>query len=236
LPIGPLDRYAHSKQIFKKREEIDMKIRTLISLGLLIGLAALVGAFTLAAANEPTIDGVIQADEYQHHYFDEDINMDVYWTITDTEIFIGLEAPATGWVGFGLRPATPSEEEEQPLMQGVDIYIGYVADGQAFMRDDYADQPTGHSADTDLGGEDSILEFAGSEDGGATTLEFKRLLNTQDEYDAEVLVGDETYQEVYLAYSNSDDFTTYHGDTSRTEVRLNFATGDWQKEEEEEEE
>ncbi len=195
-----------------------------------VAVVLLVGAvatLTFGSPAEPTVDGQIGASEYQFHYFDEDINMDVYWTVTDEDLYIAVKAPATGWVSVGFRPGVPTEEEEAK-MEGVDFLIGYVQGGQAFARDDYGDTPFTHKADTELGGQDNIEAFAGSEANGTTIFEFKRALNTKDEFDAVIPV----LGEVYLAYSNADDFTTIH--TERTEVEINFATGFAEKEEHEE--
>lgn len=216
----------------------------LLALGL-VALAAATGFGLLsdlqaATPDRPTINGTIEDCEYQHHYHDADINVDLYWTITDEDIFIGLRAPASGWVAFGLRPPV-AEVEEPPLMQGIDITIGYVKDGQTFIRDDFADQPTGHTADTDLTkqkedgtevqGENNIEKYAGSEGDGTTVLEFQRPLRTDDPFDADFpILG-----EVYLAYSDLDDFVSPHGSMNRTEVLLNFVTGFAEKEREEEE-
>ncbi len=192
-------------------------------IALLLGAVAMFLSFAHEGEG-PSVDGKIGADEYQNHYFDEDINMDVYWTVTDDDLFVGLKAPATGWVGFALHPPSSSEEEEG--MKGMDILIGYVSGGQTFASDDFADEPYSHEADTELGGEDSIEAFAGSEEGGSTIIEFERLLNTRDKFDHDVPV----LGEVALSYSNADDFTSMH--TERTEVVLNFATGAAEKEEE----
>ncbi len=205
-----------------------MKGHMVRAAALIVLLMGGLAVFLTQASSEPTLDGQIGGNEYQFHYFDEDINMDVYWTVTDEDLYIAVKAPATGWVGVGFRPGVPAEEEEK-VMEGVDFLLGYVQGGQAFARDDYGDSPFTHKADTELGGQDNIEAFAGSEDGGFTIFEFKRALNTKDEFDASIPV----LGEVYLAYSNADDFTTIH--TERTEVEINFATGFWEKEEHEEE-
>jgi hypothetical protein len=202
------------------------QILRLAVIALVLGAVAVFLSFAHEGEG-PSLDGKIGADEYQNHYFDEDINMDVYWTISDDDIYVALKAPAGGWVSIGLRPGIPAEEEEE-AMKDVDFMIGYVKDGQTFARDDFGDTPFSHKADTDLGGTDNIEAFAGSEEGGVTIIEFERLLNTKDEYDADVPARGE----VYLAYSNADDFTSIH--TQRTEVVLNFVTGAAEKEEEEE--
>ncbi len=179
-------------------------------------MPAIVGLLSTASGG-PTVsvDGVIGPEEYQFHYTDPDIRMEVYWTITDQEIYIGLEAPARGWLGFGLYSGVPKAEG----MKGADIYIAYVSAGEAFGGDHFADRPYGHRPDTALGGTSDIAELAGSEDADSTTIEFKRALNTLDKFDADVPVRGL----VYLAYAEADDFTTFH--KARAKAIFNFATG-----------
>ena len=199
-----------------------------IALGLALGLVgAFVGTAGLAHGEGPTIDGVISDGEYQYCVSVDEIQMDVCWYISDEDFYVAVKAPAQGWVGFGLRPGVPPEETEKG-MEGVDILIGYVQDGQTFYRDDWAHTPFSHKADTELGGAENIEKAAGTEEGGFTVIEFERLLNTQDAYDADIPVRGE----VYLAYSDADDFVSMH--KADKEVVINFVTGAVEEEEHEE--
>jgi hypothetical protein len=184
----------------------------------LLSLTALNGARLSAASGGPrvNVDGVIGPEEYQFHYSDPDIGMEVYWTITDHDLYVGLKAPARGWLGLGLYSGVPPQVEE---MQGADIYIAYVSAGEVFGGDHFADRPYGHRPDTALGGTADIAELAGSEEADSTTIEFKRALNTLDKFDADLPVRGL----VYLAYAEADDLTTLH--TARTRAIFNFATG-----------
>lgn len=173
----------------------------------------------------PTIDGAIGADEYQFSANFEEMNLNVHWTMTETELYVAISAPAAGWVSWGVRDGVPAEAEEN-VMEGVDFYIGYLKDGELFMRDDFGDGPFTHTADTELGGKDDVLEAAGSEANGVTTLEFKRLIDTGDAFDNPIAQG---VAEVYLAYSNADDFVSIH--TERMEAVFNFLTGEVTSEE-----
>ncbi len=103
------------------------------------------------------------------------------------------------------------------MMQGADILIGYVKDGTLYMGDDFADSPAGHSADTDLGGQENILESAGSESEQGTVIEFARNLNTQDDFDKPIIAGTMTVQ---LAHSETDDFASYH--SKRAAATIDF--------------
>jgi hypothetical protein len=167
-----------------------------------------------AAANIPQLDGQISEDEYAFHYYDVKIRMDLYWTIVGDTIYLGLKSPAHGWLAIGLAPTGPQ-------MLGADILIGYVEDGQVHVRDDYADTPTSHTADTVLGGSNDILAAAGSESDQGTIIELERKLTTLDPYDRPIVPTD---MPVELAYSNGKDFNSYH-DQNRDTVFINFFTG-----------
>jgi len=208
-----------------------MKRSTALKMAAIVLASALVGIFAgMVGADEeggPKVNGVLVADEYQHCINVEDIDMTVCWTITEHDLFVGVKAPAAGWVGFGLRPGVPPEGAEEG-MDEVDFMIGYVKDGKTFASDDWGDSPRSHKPDTDLGGAYSIEKAAGKEEGGYTTIEFERLLNTQDPYDSDVPARGE----VYLAYADQDDFVSMH--KARAEIVLNYVTGNFEVEEEEE--
>ena len=174
----------------------------LLALALLWGSAGCSNRSRPAAAVPlPNVNGTIAAGEYQHHYHNDQTGIDLYWTIAGKLIYFGLTSTKQGWVALGLDP-------DGPMMQGSDILIGYVKDGQTYMSDEYSDTPTSHTADTRLGGRDDILEMAGSEGAQGTTLEFSRKLKTGDEHDKAITPGRHT---VLLAYSDADDITSYHG-------------------------
>ena len=67
-----------------------------------------------------------------HSFFaplDENQNVKLYWnvSIARKEIIFTVEAKATGWVGFGISSG-------QGKMQGADIVIGWVKDGQTYFK------------------------------------------------------------------------------------------------------
>lgn len=166
----------------------------------------------------PSVDGQIQENEYQNHYRDSKINMDVYWTINEDYIYLALRSHAKGWMGIGIDPTGS-------LMQGADIILGYVKDGKLFIQDNFANSAVNHASDTALGGKNNILESAGSEDDKGTVIEFKRKLNTADSYDR--ALTDNEYK-VQLAYSDKDDTTSYH--PVKSTVSINFFSGKGQDE------
>ena len=60
---------------------------------------------------------------------DESQNVKLYWNISTArkEIFFTVEAKTTGWVGFGISSG-------QGKMEGADIVIGWVKDGQTYFK------------------------------------------------------------------------------------------------------
>ncbi|NIT76982.1 MAG: hypothetical protein GWO44_08690, partial [Thermoplasmata archaeon] len=113
------------------------------------------------SGGNPALDGQIGEGEYAHRYHDEATGVTVHWTILGEEIYFGLRSQTNGWVALSLSPGGP-------LMGGGDIIIGCVSAGELNIQDNYADGPTIHKADVELGGSDDILEAAGSEDQGGT--------------------------------------------------------------------
>ena len=60
---------------------------------------------------------------------DESQNVKLYWNVDTAkkEIFFTVEAKTTGWVGFGISSG-------QGKMEGADIVIGWVKDGQTYFK------------------------------------------------------------------------------------------------------
>lgn len=191
-------------------------------------LVVVMGLFALPHESTPTVDGQIGAEEYQFHFLDETMQMDMFWMVDQEEgmIYVAVKVPAKGWVGWGLQPNDPHEGKK-----GADIIIGYVKDGQLSLEDTFGTSPVEHKPDTELGGTGDILEKAGSESEAGTIIEFKRKLATDDQFDVAVPLDKKI--EVFLAYSDADDFTTYHGKETRMMVEVNFATGEAEVEKEE---
>lgn len=165
----------------------------------------------------PKVDGIIERAEYDHHYRSPEISMDLYWTIAEEEgsIYFGLSSPSSGWVAISIAPTGPR-------MKGGDVLIGYVKEGEIQVRDDYADVVS-HTSDLELDGTYDILESAGSSGPEGTTIEFKRLLITEDRaYDKEIRPG---IIRVQLAYSECANFDCFH-DENWTIIDVDFYSGE----------
>ncbi|MFC2095001.1 DOMON domain-containing protein [Candidatus Bipolaricaulota bacterium] len=196
-----------------------MRIRTLALLMLLI-----VGIAAMGLAQEATVDGKISAGEYRNLYYSNPIQMSLYWTIIGDTIYIGLRAPAEGWLAINLM-----------AMMGGDIHgdtiIGFVNPGLFNDTLSLADQVAPedghfpHMDDTERGGEDNILDKDGTQNDGVTVIEFSRKLNTGDANDI-ALMDDGMGTMIMLAYSpDADDYQTYHGAMERIALTVDFFNG-----------
>jgi len=149
------------------------------------------------------IDGKILPNEYDSNV-STDNGMTIYWTHDGKNLYVGLKSPGKGWLAIGFGSAT---------MDGANIIIGYIDDstGEVHIRDDTGIGHT-HKPDIELGGENSILNYAGTQSDEGSVLEFSIPLNSGDKLDPPLLPG--TTTNVIVAYHPSaDDFETYHGST-----------------------
>jgi len=103
-------------------------------------------------------------------------------------------------------------------MKDSDMILGYVKDGKVEIFDQYSTGDFGpHPSDEQLGGTNDIVEFGGKEEDGYTVIEFKRLLNTEDEFDLELKSGK---NKIIWAYSNQDDIKARHTARGYGEIEI----------------
>ncbi|MHA1910198.1 MAG: DOMON domain-containing protein [Candidatus Kariarchaeaceae archaeon] len=144
-----------------------------------------------------TIDGVIGVDEYQftgtfEGYFT------VHWSASETEIYLALQAETTGYVAIGIDP--------EVIMLNADLIYGSVSGENVSVVDTFSSEIFGPpKKDTSLGGTFDILEYSGTEEGGVTTFEFRRLLDTGDQYDN--VISLEGKVDIMWSTHPSDDFS-----------------------------
>jgi len=155
------------------------------------------------------IDGVVFAGEYPHRT--EAGGFQVHWKSDMNTLRVGLVSPGTGYVAIGFDP--------EYRMKGANFIIAAVHDGGLAIRDDYGDGSVSHTADTLLGGTDDILEAAGREENGRTTVEFVIPLRTRDEND-KTLVPGETYRILIAYHHSSDSFAVRHSRRGSGTLRL----------------
>ena len=162
-----------------------------------------------AAVVPVEIDGVVFSGEYAHRT--DAGGFEVHWSNDLNYLRVGLVSPGTGYVAIGFDP--------DHKMRGADFIVAAVENGRLMIRDDYGDGPIHHTADTLLGGTDDVIEAAGKERDGRTTVEFVIPLVTRDEYD-KTLVPGETYNILVAYHDTIDSFATRHSRRGSGMMRL----------------
>ena len=158
----------------------------------------------------PFIDGVVSTGEYRHTMTDPVTGISVFWQNDATVLHVGLVSPGTGWVGIGFDPDV--------RMQGADILIAAVVDGVLTIQDQFGVAQTFHSPDA----QQNVIQAAGTETGGATTVEFSLFLASGDPSDKPLLPGQTVA--VILAMQQSDDSLTVRH-TARTTISITLDGG-----------
>ncbi len=130
-------------------------------------------------------------------------------TTVDQKLNVIISSATTGWlaVGFGNTNA----------MQNANIIIGYVQSNTTHIRDDYGVSQTSHNSDLILGGADNITLINGTEQNGTTTLNFEIPLNSGDQYDKLMTIGNPI--SIILAKGSADNYSGMH-----TAVSVNSIT------------
>lgn len=134
------------------------------------------------------------------------------WRVVGENLEVSISYATTGWVAVGFDPTR--------MMRDANIIIGYVADGEAVITDQYGNSTITHRPDEDLGGTYDLTNTSGTEEDGVTTLSFVMPLDSGDEYDRPLEPG-ETYT-VILAHGADgvDDVETYHQGRGSMEITL----------------
>ena len=153
-------------------------------------------------------DGKIEAGEYDNNQV-FGANFQIYWKTGSQFVYFGVMAPTQGWVGLGFIDDLRSGKD-------MDMIIGF--GGPAITHGSVLDlwsptQPNASAvADTELGGQFSLLEFAAleevpaasddDEDSPYTVIEFRRRFVTGDAYDLPLMSGPNLF---IWSYGNTDD-------------------------------
>lgn len=147
------------------------------------------------------IDGIISEEEYKFNITVGGGEYSLFWEDIGEEIYFGIQCNTSGWVSIGIDP--------EIRMENADMIFGWVNGTGTYAIDAFSTGQTGpHPPDINLGGSDDILEFNGTEVNGVTTFEFKRLLNTYDEYDKPIPKNESVA--MLWAIGSTDSFTTKH--------------------------
>lgn len=153
-------------------------------------------------------DGIITPGEYSgtNTYG----NYEIHWSSDEQYIYIGMKANTNGWVALGIQPGS--------RMKDADMIFGFVQDSETTVYDLFSTGDFGpHPPDTDLGGTYDVIESGGREEGGYTTIEFKRLLNTGDEYDNPLQSG---VNKIIWSYGSADELSLQHTARGYGEIDL----------------
>jgi len=130
------------------------------------------------------------------------------WKISDAVLEGIIAAPSDGWVSVGFNPSD--------MMKDANFIIGYVKDGEAFIRDDYGTRLTSHASDESEGGSSDVTLISGEEKEGWTILRFSLPLDSGDPLDGVIKTGDTTT--LLLAYGGSDSFSGMHRQKAKKEI------------------
>jgi hypothetical protein len=133
----------------------------------------------------------------------------VSFTVQKDTVEITMSAPVKGWVAIGIDPTDK--------MKDADFKIAYVKDGMVYIRDDYGNNPTGHTEDVKLGGTSDILSYSGKEENGVTTITFVVPRQTADSKDKALTPGT---HKIIVAASDSDSFSAKHKTVGSFNVTL----------------
>ena len=165
-----------------------------------VPLILLVGSLILGCGSPAHGEEPLQPADMGNTYTKEDVEFT--WSTEGDILEMSITAPTTGWVSVGFEPET--------AMKNADIIIGYIENGEIFLRDDFGDGYTTHSSDEDLGGTDDVNIISGEEAAGITQISFSIPLGSDDEFD-KFLESGKTFK-VLLAYGpdDADNYNGYH--------------------------
>jgi hypothetical protein len=163
------------------------------------------------ATNQQTLfkpDGVISEGEFENQVKYRDL--EIFWKSDGKYIYMSLRGKTQGYISIGIQPGS--------MMKDADIILAYVEKDQIEILDQYSTGDFGpHPSDEELGGTNDILEYGGMELDGFTTIEFKRLLKTEDKYDLELKQGK---NKIIWAYSNRDHPQAGHSTRGYGEIEI----------------
>jgi hypothetical protein len=123
---------------------------------------------------------------------------------------VKIFAPTSGWIAVGFDPDF--------MMKGANFIIGYFADGQAVIEDQFGVSSVHHQRDVELGGKDDILEKSACVLPNGSEISFAIPLDSGDPYDKKLEAG-KTYT-IILAYGNTIDLNKRHKKKYTADLKL----------------
>lgn len=148
------------------------------------------------------LDGVVRLGEYGGSFLDPATGMSVNWEHNGTVLKVGLVMRCLGWLSLGIG-------SQGTRMDGSNMIIGYVDKSGVTSVVDEVGVGRQHYPDTQKGGKNDILAYAGGQAAGNITIEFEIPLVSGDPLDIPLL-GNHTYG-FFLGYqASARDTSTYH--------------------------
>ncbi|UCF10559.1 MAG: hypothetical protein JSW65_02490 [Candidatus Bipolaricaulota bacterium] len=158
------------------------------------------------------VDGIVKPGEYSRSM--TLARVEISWSNDAETLRMALDAPGEGYVTVGFDPVDRKV--------GANYIIGYVKDGEAVVRDHVGTRGNLHEWDVEVGGEDNLLDYAGTEVDGRTVLEFIIPLDSGDPKDRPLAPG--ATHVVQVAYqSRRDDFVSWHSRHGTSTIELDPA-------------
>jgi hypothetical protein len=158
------------------------------------------------------LSGGVSATDYAHRLEAGEVTL--AWTVDGDLIHMQIFAKTAGWVSIGIDP--------EDAMGGADIIIGAVRNDKVRIEDHFADRKRGHSPDEKLGGKNHVLNPAGTEKDGITTLSFSRSLDATEQWDKPFNIPGKT--RIMVAHGSRDSFVATH--QFRAVYDIDFTTGE----------
>ena len=133
-------------------------------------------------ANLPTLEPTVNADQTKTIIVNQ---FKFTWKIEgNTNLTCVISTPTKGYLGVGFDPI-------KPPMKGANIIIGYIDDkGKLSIRDDFGNAKDDHVSDEEKGGKNNIINAAGIQVDGITTIQFTIPLDSGDQYDTVLKPGE----------------------------------------------
>lgn len=122
------------------------------------------------------------------------------YKVEDNNLFARVSCTTKGWVAVAFKPTKK--------MKDANMVIGCNKNGIQIVEDHFGVSKFSHKADTLIGGKNNLLESSCTEENGVTTLSFTIPLNSNDEKDVELKIGEEIM--VLFAAGKKDNFKTKH--------------------------
>jgi hypothetical protein len=130
------------------------------------------------------------------------------WRFDKEHLQCRVTAPTKGWVAIGFN----AKDE----LSGTNLIMGAVEQDYVTIDDRFIVKPGDHKSITELGGSEAIVQRAGAEENGKTSISFSIPLSVNDKFHHNLVEGQEYY--VLMAFSQEDDFQ--HHSIMRTTIKL----------------